>query len=108
MEVGEFHSITSSARESSIGEISGPSALAVLGLMRNSNFVGCSTGSSAGVSHLRIAAPPFDDLVIGAVDAGSSKHWKGRCGLQPSDGFRLRVERHGDRVRLIDRPYHPG
>jgi hypothetical protein len=48
------HSITSSARASSVGGISRPSALAVCRLMTNSNFVDCSTGRSAGFSPLRI------------------------------------------------------
>jgi len=42
------HSITSSARSSSEGEMASPSALAVLRLITSSNFVGCSTGRSAG------------------------------------------------------------
>src|SRR5262249_45236524 len=41
------HSITSSARASSIGEISMPSVLAVLTLMTNSSLVGNSMGKSA-------------------------------------------------------------
>src|SRR5262249_49197801 len=41
------HSITSSARTSSVGGRSRPSALAVLRLMTNSNLVGNSTGRSA-------------------------------------------------------------
>src|SRR6476659_2383708 len=46
------HSITSSARPSSIGGTSMPSALAVLRLITNSNLVGCSTGRSAGLTPL--------------------------------------------------------
>src|SRR5437660_11908049 len=46
--------ITSSARRSRDGGIVIPSALAVLRLMINSNFVGCSTGRSAGLAPLRI------------------------------------------------------
>jgi hypothetical protein len=42
------HSITSSARASSVGGTSIPSALAVLILITNSKWVGCSTGRSAG------------------------------------------------------------
>src|SRR5262249_38581083 len=53
-ELASFHSITSSALASSGGGTSRPSALAVLRLMMNSNFVGCWTGSSAGLSPLRI------------------------------------------------------
>lgn len=43
-----LYSITSSARASSVGGISTPSARAVLRLMTNSNLVGCSIGKSAG------------------------------------------------------------
>src|SRR5207245_787814 len=46
--------ITSSARDSSDCGIVRPSALAVLRLMTSSNFVGCSTGRSAGFAPLRI------------------------------------------------------
>src|SRR5262249_56756346 len=42
------HSITSSARASSVGGTSRPSALAALRLIANSNLVGCTTGRSAG------------------------------------------------------------
>ena len=48
------HSITSSARASSIGGTSRPSALAVVRLMISSNLVGCSTGMSAGLVPRRI------------------------------------------------------
>ena len=44
--------ITSSARASTAGGIVRPSALAVLRLITNSNFVGCSTGRSAGFAPL--------------------------------------------------------
>ena len=48
------HSITSSALASRDGGTVRPSALAVFRLMVNSNFVGCTTGSSAGVSPFKI------------------------------------------------------
>src|ERR1700730_18583459 len=48
------HWITSSARSRSDGGIVSPRALAVLRLMTNSNFVGCSTGRSPGLAPLRI------------------------------------------------------
>src|SRR5262249_22020495 len=48
------HSITSSARASSIGGIVKPSALAVVKLMTRSNLVGCSTARSAGFAPRRI------------------------------------------------------
>src|SRR5215470_653035 len=48
------HWITSSARPSSDGGIVRPRVFAVLRLITNSNFVGCSTGRSAGLEPLRI------------------------------------------------------
>src|SRR5215831_12249668 len=48
------HSITSSARASSVGEMSMPRALAVVRLMTKSNLVGCSTGSSPGFAPRKI------------------------------------------------------
>src|SRR5262249_8294734 len=48
------HSITSSARASSVGGTSRPSALAVCMLMTNSNLVDCTIGRSAGFAPLRI------------------------------------------------------
>ena len=50
------HSITSSARASSVGGTSRPSALAVLRLITSSNLVDCRTGRSAGLAPLRIRA----------------------------------------------------
>ena len=49
-----IYSMTSSARASSVGGISRPSALAVLRLITSSNLVGCSTGRSAGLAPFRI------------------------------------------------------
>src|SRR6266436_9374349 len=43
-ELAPFHSMTSSARASSVGGTSRPIALAALRLMISSNLVGCSTG----------------------------------------------------------------
>jgi hypothetical protein len=45
-----YHSITSSARASSVGGTERPSALAVWGLMTSSNFVGCMIGRSTGLA----------------------------------------------------------
>src|SRR5262245_3756356 len=55
-ELAAPHSITSSARASSVAGTSRPSALAVLRLIKNSNLVAWSTGRSAGFSPLRIRA----------------------------------------------------
>src|SRR5262249_7133359 len=48
------HSITSSARASSVGGTSRPSAFAVLRLMTSSYLVGACTGRSPGFSPLRM------------------------------------------------------
>src|SRR5262249_44008460 len=49
-----LHSITSSARASSVGGTSRPSALAVFMLTTSSYLVGACTGRSAGFSPLRM------------------------------------------------------
>ena len=49
-----FYLITLSARASTFGGIVRPICLAAFRLMMNSNFVGCSTGRSAGLAPLRI------------------------------------------------------
>src|SRR5262245_9405076 len=49
-----LHSITSSARTSSVGGTSRPSAFAVFMLITTTNLVACSTGMSAGLAPLRI------------------------------------------------------
>src|ERR1700704_3750933 len=48
------HSISSSARASSIGEVSRPIAFAIFRLTTVSNLVGACTGRSAGFSPLRM------------------------------------------------------
>src|SRR5262249_2683821 len=48
------HSITSSARASTVAGMSKPSALAALRLMTSSNLTGCITGKSAGFVPLRM------------------------------------------------------
>jgi hypothetical protein len=49
-----IHLITLSARASTLGGIVRPICFAVFRLIANSNFVGCSTGRSAGFAPLRI------------------------------------------------------
>src|SRR5262249_32513341 len=51
-ELAALHSITSSARASTVAGISRPSALAVFRLITSSYFVGACTGRSAGFSPL--------------------------------------------------------
>src|SRR5262249_43463682 len=53
-ELAAVHSITSSARASSVGGISNPMRLAVLRLITSSNFVDWMTGKSAGLAPLRM------------------------------------------------------
>src|SRR5215813_12605660 len=47
------HSITSSARATSVGGTSRPSALAVLRLSTSSNLVGCNLSQTASASRIR-------------------------------------------------------
>src|SRR5262249_26067547 len=49
-----FHSITSSARASSVGGTVKPSMRAVSALMTSSNFDDCTTGRSAGLAPFKI------------------------------------------------------
>src|SRR5262249_17001751 len=63
-ELAPSHSITSSARASTVGGTSRPSVLAVFRLITSSNFVGACTGRSAGFSPFRMrstypAAPRY-------------------------------------------------
>ncbi len=51
-----LYSMIWSARSKSVCGIVRPSAFAVFMLMTSSNFVGCSTGRSAGLAPLRILA----------------------------------------------------
>src|SRR5262249_9144791 len=53
-ELAPYHSITSSARASSVGGTSRPSAFAVFKLITSSNLMGFCTGRVAGVSPLRM------------------------------------------------------
>src|SRR5258706_1489748 len=53
-DITSLHSITSSARASSVGEMVRPSALAGLRLTTNSNLFGACTGSSPGLAPRRI------------------------------------------------------
>jgi hypothetical protein len=50
----KLYSITSSARASSVGGTSRPSAFATIRLTTRSNLVGCSTGRSAGFAPRKI------------------------------------------------------
>src|SRR5262249_10487399 len=69
-ELASFHSITSSARASSVGGTSSRSALALLRLMTSSYFVGVCTGRSAGFSPLRIRS----------TYPATSRYWSTRPG----------------------------
>src|SRR5262245_46420070 len=61
------HSITSSARASSIGGTSRPSALAVLRLTISSNLVGAWTGRSVGRSFIPFTSVMFQKSASGYV-----------------------------------------
>src|SRR5262245_40891918 len=65
-----YYLITLSARASTFGGMVRPICLAVLRLMMNSNFIGCSTGRSAGLAPLRIlstyvAARRYRSVMLG-------------------------------------------
>ena len=68
------HSITSSARASSVGGTSRPSALAVLRLMTNSNLVGCMDRQVGRLGALENPAGVDADLAIGIRQAGPVAH----------------------------------
>src|SRR5262249_16577602 len=69
-ELPPIHSITASARASSVGGIVRPSAFAVFRLIASSNFVGRNTGSSAGDTPLRT-------LSINSASRGEMRAWVG-------------------------------
>ena len=73
-ELAPLHSITSSARASSVGGTSRPSALAVLRLMTSSNLVGCMHRQVGRLLALEDAADIDAGLTIAVGDAGSVAH----------------------------------
>src|SRR5262245_66041940 len=64
------HSITSSARASSVGGTSRPSALAVFRLTTSSYLVGACTGRSAGFSPLRMRSAEPAARRYGSIASG--------------------------------------
>src|SRR5712672_3917387 len=69
--IGFYHSITSSARASSVAGISRPSAFAVIMLMTRSNLVGCSTAAQNLADQLGGAPPQVREVrAIGHQRAG--------------------------------------
>ena len=67
-----LHRITVFARASTLGGMVNPICFAAFRLMTNSNFVGCSTGRSAGLAPLRIlstyvAARRYKSIIAHAV-----------------------------------------
>jgi hypothetical protein len=63
-EIGGVYSISSSASDINDAGIVSPSAFAVVRLMMNSNFVGCSTGRSPGFAPRRILSTYLSGLWI--------------------------------------------
>src|SRR5262249_14733172 len=69
-ELAPRHSITSSARASSLSETVKPSALAVLRLMTSTYLIGACTGRSAGFSPLRIRSTYPAARRYGSIESG--------------------------------------
>src|SRR3981189_2530933 len=87
----QLHSITSSARPTSAGGISMPSALAVLRLKTSSNLVGCSTGISQAKILSRILP---------------NRLWC-RCGLASATPAANRPDGQRDNQRAADHRQYP-
>src|SRR5262249_16608983 len=68
------HSITSSARASSMGGTARPSIRAVSALLTRSNLLDCTTGRSAGLGPLQDAAGIDTELAKRIHDVGSITH----------------------------------
>ena len=77
-ELASSHSITSSARASSVGGTVRPSALAVLRLITSSYLVGACTGRSAGFSPFRIGRHSRPRAGIGRPDRAPRKSGRRR------------------------------
>src|SRR6266568_8074417 len=69
-ELAAPHSITSSARASSVGGMVSPSALAVFRLITSSYLVGACTGRSAGFSPRDLVEQRLEAMMVLAVDHG--------------------------------------
>jgi len=74
-ELAPFHSITSSARASSVGGTSMPSAFAAFMLMISSNLVGCSTGRSAGFAPSNILSMVYSVEIPNQPAARAGLSW---------------------------------
>jgi hypothetical protein len=79
-ELAPLHSITSSARASTVGGISRPSALAVFRLISNSYLVGAWTGSSPG--------PDFQTDIRPAAHQGAARRQTHRSPRRATDHVR--------------------
>jgi hypothetical protein len=98
-----IHSITSSARASSVGGASTPGALAVVRLMTRSNLVGCSTGMSPGLVPRRIRSTMSAARRKQIGEIGSVRHET--AGLNIIAGIKdrrqPRAERKSDNARAV-------
>jgi len=83
--MGAPHSITSSARASMVGAISRPMAFAVLRLITISNFVGCSTGRSAGFAPRTILWAFQQALALSGWIIGSQTATPSIAGTRPDN-----------------------
>src|SRR5262249_38401721 len=97
------HSITSSARASSVGGTSRPSAWAAFRLMTNSYLTGACTGRSAAFSPLRIPAKFLQGLLESfntrlSVRIVRSEHHQHPDAPHPLGLLRTRSDRPGGRA----------
>ena len=93
-----LYSITSSARTSSDGATASPSALATFRLITSSNFVGCSTGRSAGLVPLRICRA-LTRTIRHRHNVGTSSLTADDTCRQRDNARRLNI---GERVAKVD------
>ena len=87
MRLAFYHRITLSARASTFGGIVRPICFAALRLTINSNFIGCSTGRSAGLA-------PFKILSTYVAARRAKSAWLGAVSHEPTgfNNFTLKID----------------
>jgi hypothetical protein len=100
----QAYSITSSASASSLGGTSIPSAFAILRLMLDVNFVGCSMGMSPGLVPLRILVDEIEGAAkdLDEVHAVTSEATILRQYQRPNRREMLLCGERGDGAAVVD------